>query len=101
MLVRVRLHLVIVVVKLDVFWPQPVVPDEFSIPRWPLVFGIAGQHALQAHAYALDVLNRTPASGTEQVQTDDAVGVDVRVDRNRPIRQMDEYDLRRFCMFSW
>lgn len=47
------------------------------VPGRSLVLRVAGQHALQAHADALDVLHRTPAGGAEEVEADDAVAVDV------------------------
>ena len=46
----------------------------------PLVLRVASQHTLNTHADALDALHGAPARGAEEIQTDDAVGVDVWVD---------------------
>lgn len=73
-------------------------PDKLLIARWPLVFGITGQHALETHAYRLHILDGRPALRTEQVETDDAVGVDVRVDGDgtEGLREVDEGDFGCF-----
>lgn len=60
--------------------PLRVQPHEILVPRGALVLRVARQHALQAHAHALDVLHGRPAGRAEQVEADDAVAVDVRVD---------------------
>jgi hypothetical protein len=60
--------------------PLRVQPHKILVPRGPLVLRVARQHALQAHAYALDVLHGRPAGRAEEVETDDAVAVDVGVD---------------------
>jgi hypothetical protein len=61
------------VVKLDVLWSLAVHADEIFVSRRPLVLGIAGKHALQAHADALNVLHWTPSLLAEEVKADDAV----------------------------
>jgi hypothetical protein len=53
---------------------------ELLIALWSLVPGVARQHALDAHAHALDALHRGPARGAEKVQADDSITVYVRVD---------------------
>jgi len=67
------------------------------IPRRPLVLGIARQHALQTDAHALDVMYRAPSLAIEQVETDDAVGVDVRVHGDWVCCVFDEDDFRCLC----
>ena len=46
----------------------------------PFILCVTRQHTLNTHANTLNALNRRPARRTEQVQADDAIGVDVRVD---------------------
>lgn len=70
---------VILVDKPNIPRPLCVPSDELFIARWALIFGITGQHALETHAYRLDVLDRRPALRAEQIETDDAIGVDVRM----------------------
>jgi hypothetical protein len=55
-------------------------PAKILVTRRSLVLGVSRQHALDAHADALDALHGGPAVGAEEVQTDDAVGVDMWVD---------------------
>lgn len=76
---------VIVVVKVNVAWPLPIAPYKLIITWRSLVLRVAGQHALNTHADCFHVLHRAPALGAEQVETDDAVGVDVRMDRDRSV----------------
>ena len=70
----------ILVDKSNVPRPLRVPPDKLLIARWPLVLGIPSQHALKAHAYRLHILNGRPALRAEQVEADDTVGIDVRMD---------------------
>ena len=58
----------------------PVLPDKLVIARRQLPSVVAGQHALDADAHGLDVVDGRPAVAGEQVQADDAVGVDVWMD---------------------
>lgn len=60
--------------------PPLITRHKLLIPRRPLVLGIRSQHALDTHAHALDRLHGRPASAAEEVEADDAVAVDVRVD---------------------
>jgi len=54
--------------------------DKLIISLWALVLPVAGEHALDGYAYGLDVLNGRPAlARTEEVETNYAVGVYVRV----------------------
>jgi len=57
---------------------------ELLIAFRPRVFGVPRQHALDAHADALDALHRRPARRTQEVETYNPIAVDVRVDRDRP-----------------
>lgn len=59
--------------KLNVPRPKPVSLDKFFIPRRTLILGVAGQHALYAHADALCALYRTPPLAIKQVETYNAV----------------------------
>ena len=70
-----------------IFIAKPDIPRSLRIPlykllvpRRTLILGISRQHTLQTHGHALDVLDGTPAGGAEEIEADDAVGVDVRVD---------------------
>lgn len=92
------LHRVIIIVEADVPRTERVPPNELLIPGRSLVLGVPRQHALDAHADALDVLDGTPSLIAEKIQTDDAVRVDVRVDRDRPIRRSNKRDLRSFYL---
>lgn len=84
------------VVEINVLWPQSVAPDKLLVSRRSLVLAVARQHALEAHAHALDVLHRTPALRSQKVKTYDAIGVDVRVDGNRTVVFLDKSHLWRF-----
>lgn len=93
---RSHSDLVIVIVEIDVPRPQSIAPDEFLVPGRALVFGVARQHALQGHAHALNVLHRAPSLLAQEVETDDAVRVDVGVYRYWPVGLLDEGHFRRF-----
>ncbi len=56
---------------------------ECLVTLWSLVLGIARQHALYAHAYALHALHRRPAGRAEEVETYNTIAVDVGVNRYR------------------
>lgn len=68
--------------KTNIPRPLGITPHKLLIPLRPLVLRVPRQHALDTHADALDVLHRAPPRRAEQVEADDAVGVDVRVDRD-------------------
>ena len=57
---------------------------------------VAGEHALDADAHALHVMHGRPALRPEQVEADDAVAVDVRVQRDGPRDGVGERDECRF-----
>ena len=65
------------IIEIDITRPSPVVQYELLVPLRPLVLGVPSQHALQAHAYALHILHRRPALHAKQIQTNDAVRVNV------------------------
>lgn len=67
------------IIKIDIPRSPPIIRHERLVALGSLVLGIARQHALQGHAYALYVLDGAPALLAEEVEADDAVGVDVRV----------------------
>lgn len=83
--------------KPNILRPGPIIFHKELIPLGPLVAAVARQHALQAHAHALDVLHGAPARLVQQIKADDAVAVHVRVHRDRPRRvgEWDERHLRR------
>lgn len=102
---RTRLYVVIIVKEVDVAGPASVVRDEVAVAWRSFVTCICGQHALNAHADALNRLYRWPAGWTEEVQAYDSVAVYVRVDRDRArglrrARQLDELDFRRLCVMQ-
>lgn len=94
---RCRLYFVIVIVELDVLRSRLVCADEVGVAFGPVVLCIAREHALDAHTYALDILYGTPARGSQEVQADDAVGVDVRVHGYRPVFLLCEDNFGGFC----
>ena len=63
--------------------PHSHTATEVLISLGPLVPLVTCQHALDAHADALDGLDGGPALGPEQVETDDPIRVDVWVDWDR------------------
>ncbi len=87
----------IVIIEMNIPRTLQVAPHKLFIPRRTFVLVVARQHALDAHAYALDVLHGAPALIAQQVQTDDAVGVDMGVHRDGAIRGLNERHFRRFC----
>lgn len=95
--IRSKLNGVVVVVKLNVPGPLPVPADELLVARRAFVLGVARQHALQAHAHALDVLDGAPPLLAEEVEADDAVGVDVRVHRDGSVGGLDKGYLGGLC----
>lgn len=77
------LHIVVVVKEIDIPGPPSIVVDEIGITWGPFIPRVRSQHALDTHADALDGLNRRPPRGTQQIQADDAIAVDMGMDRNR------------------
>lgn len=74
-----RLYVIILIDKRNITDPATIIRHELTIPRRPLVPRVRRQHTLYAHADALDRLHGRPAGRAEQVETDDAVAVDVGV----------------------
>jgi hypothetical protein len=68
--------------KIDIPRPLSIILDKLIIALRPLLLRITSEHTLQAHTHALYVMNRGPSRAVEQVETDDAVGVDVWVPGN-------------------
>ena len=69
----------------DIPRPLPVLPYKVIVAGRPLPPSIARQHALDADADGLDVVDGRPAGAGEQVEADDAVAVDVWVDGDRAV----------------
>ena len=84
------------VVEADVPRPLSIPPHEVVITGWPLVLGVARQHALNAHAYAFDILHGAPSLATQKIETNDAVGVDVRMHGDGAVRGFHEGDFGGF-----
>lgn len=90
-------HSVIIVEEVDVPRTLRVSPHKFLVTWGSLVLDVPRQHALYAHADTLHVLHRAPALTAEKVKADDAIGVDVRVDRDWAFWGEDEGHLWCFC----
>jgi hypothetical protein len=90
------LYSVVMVIELHVPRAQPVAPNKLFISGRALVLCIASEHALDTHADALYILNRTPTLSTEEIQADEAIRIDMRMHGNRSIGKLDESDLGRF-----
>ena len=65
--------------KANIPRPLGIIPHEILIALRPLLLRITRKHTLQTDTHTLDVVNRRPTGTVEQIETDDAVGVDVRV----------------------
>lgn len=85
------------VVEVYVSGSQAVSAYEVLIARWSLIPSVPRQHALKTHAYTLHILNRAPSLCSEQVKTNDAIGIDMRMHRNWSIFELDEGYLGRLC----
>lgn len=92
----VILYSIVMVVELHVPRAQAVASDELFVTRRTLVLCIASEHTLDTHADALYVLNWTPTLSTKEIQTYDAIRVDMRMHRDWSISKLDESDLGRF-----
>jgi hypothetical protein len=73
-----------------------VSPDKLLVSWRAFILRISRQHALDAHADALDILDRTPALGPEEIEADDSVAVDVRVHGDWTGGRADKGNFRRF-----
>lgn len=73
-------NIVIVILEVNIPRPTAIRSNEIAVPRRPLVARVRRQHTLNTHADALDRLHGRPSSRAEQVQADNPVAVDVRVD---------------------
>ena len=65
--------------KANIPRPLGIIPYEILIALRPLLLRVTRKHTLQTDTHTLDVVNRRPTGTVEQVEADDAVGVDVRV----------------------
>lgn len=92
------LHGIIVVKEIDIPRPFPITSHKLRVALWSFVFAVACQHALQGHAYALDVLHRTPARISEEVEADYAVGIDMWVNGDGAVGP---FDKGHFWRFNW
>lgn len=91
-----RSNLIIMKHKTNIPRPLSIVLDKILITRRPLLLGIARQHALQTDTNTLDIVDGAPALAVKQIETDDAVGVDVRVPGDGVGVVADEYDFWSF-----
>jgi hypothetical protein len=82
--------------EVDVSRPLRVVPYEALVARRSLVLCIAGQHALQTDTHALYVMYRRPPLTVKQIETYNAIRVDVRMHRDRVRIVADEDDFGGF-----
>lgn len=74
--------LIIMKHKVDIPRPLLISPHKLLVARRPLFLRIAREHRLETDADGFDVVNRRPALAVKQVETNDAVGVDVGVPRD-------------------
>lgn len=91
------LNMVVVIDELDIAWSLPVASDKFVIASRSLIERVARQHALDAHAYALCVLNWAPALAAQKVEADDSIRVNVWMHGYRAVRRFIEGDLGWLC----
>lgn len=91
------LHGVVVVEKLYVSRSLSITSHKVLIAWWSLVLVVTRQHALDAHADTGDALNGTPALLAKQIETDNAVGVYVRVHGDGTVGLFVEGNFRGFC----
>lgn len=96
-----RLNVIVMIIEGDVAWSPPIRGHKLLIARRSLVLCILCQHALDTHADTLDGLHGRPASGSEEVQTDDAITVDVWVDGygSRCVARWTDFDELDFGRF--
>jgi hypothetical protein len=92
-----KLNVIVMVIEIDVLGSLSVAPDKLFVARRPFVLAVARQHALDAHAHALDVLHGAPALRAEKVETYDAIGVDVWMHGNWSVVLLDKGDFWWFC----
>jgi hypothetical protein len=75
----IPLNLLIMENKANIPRPLCIIPHKILISLRPLLLRVAREHTLQTNTHALDVVDGRPAGAVEQVEADDAVGVDVWV----------------------
>lgn len=74
---------IIIILEMNIPWPAPIRHDKILVPGRSFIACIRRQHTLDTNTDALDRLHGRPARRTKQVQTDNPVAVDVRVDGDR------------------
>ena len=67
--------------KINIPRPQPIRPNKLIITRRSLTLFIPDQHTHNTQRRALSTLHRAPALTRQQIETDNAVAVNVRVQR--------------------
>ena len=65
--------------KVNIPWPLRIIFDKVLVPLRPLPPCIACKHALQTDAHAFNALYWRPALSVEEIETDNAVRVDMRM----------------------
>lgn len=83
-------------VEVDISRSQSIPPHKVLVAIWTFSLSIASEHALQADAHALNVVNRAPGFFGEEVEADYTVRVDVRVYRYLVGSVLKENDFWRF-----
>lgn len=74
---------IIIILEMNIPWPAPIRHDKILVPGRSFIACIRRQHTLDTNTDAFDRLHGRPARRTKQVQTDNPVAVDVRVDGDR------------------
>jgi len=84
--------------KINISGPARITPDKLCITRRSFALTVPHQHTHDTQRHALGVLHRTPPLTRQQIQTDDAVAVDMWVQRDvaRWRRRPDEDYFGRF-----
>ena len=93
-------HARVVIIEVDVLRALCISPHEILITRWSLILCVTRQHALDAHAHTFHILYRTPPLSTQQIQADDAIRVDMRVDWDWTVRCPDKGHFRGLYIMS-
>lgn len=77
------LDIIILVYERDISNSTSIEGHKFTIAGWAFVTGISCKHALQTHANAFHCLDRGPSARAQEIETYDAVAVDMRVHGDR------------------
>ncbi len=84
------------VVEINIPGPPSIIGHETLVALRALILRIARQHALQAHADALYILDWRPPLLAQQIEADDAIRVDVGMHRYGTVRRQGEGHLWGF-----